>query len=236
MLAGKAPRFASFTLLVVVVNALVISLGTLRRSGPAEPSLDGPDNEEAIRFMGAAIRASRGNPLPYLQRARAMMKRGLFGAAVRDCAEAIRLDPTSAGAYFNRGLAYERQGDHVRALEDYKKACHADPSSLWAFNNRAWLLATSPLDGVRDSGSAVKAARRACELSGWKDPSVLVSLAAALAESGDFENAVAWQKQAVSLFPDGDYEPLRLAKRALNLYRHHSPLRCIRVEGALRWN
>jgi len=42
-------------------------------------------------------------------------------------------------------------------------------------------------------------AEKACELTGYKDANSLLWLAAAHAEKGNFDDAVAWQLKAISL-------------------------------------
>jgi len=44
---------------------------------------------------------------------------------------------------------------------------------------------------------AVESATRDCELTNWKSGRALETLAAACAESGDFDTAVNWQQEAV---------------------------------------
>ena len=51
------------------------------------------------------------------------------------------------------------------------------------------MLATSPDDKLRDGARAVKLATKAAEASGYETPHILSTLAAAYAETGDFENA-----------------------------------------------
>jgi hypothetical protein len=71
-----------------------------------------------------------------------------------------------------------------------------------AYNEIAWLRATCAEPTYRDAAGALEAAKRACDLSDWKNPAYLDTLAAAYAASSDFKNAVAWQTKAVALAPN----------------------------------
>ena len=66
----------------------------------------------------------------------------------------------------------------------------------------AWILTKCPDERIRDGKRAVESATKACELSGWKEPISLETLAAACALSGDFESAVKWQTKANALYSD----------------------------------
>ena len=66
-------------------------------------------------------------------------------------------------------------------------------------NNFAWVLATSPDDKLRDGARAVKMATKAAESTGYETPHILSTLAAAYAETGDFENATKWSQKAVEV-------------------------------------
>ncbi len=66
-------------------------------------------------------------------------------------------------------------------------------------------------------------ATRASELTEWKDPKKLDTLAAAYAESGDFDAAVKWQTQAIALFRE-DKDRTEGAAR-LKLYQARTPYR-----------
>jgi hypothetical protein len=91
----------------------------------------------------------------------------------------------------------------------------------------AWLLATCPKAEVRDGKQAVTLARKACELDEEDDPGVIEVLAAALAETGDFVEAVKMQKKAVRM-PDGykSEDDLKKAKERLRDYEQKKPARC----------
>ena len=66
-------------------------------------------------------------------------------------------------------------------------------------NNFAWVLATSPDDEFRDGKRAVELATKAAEQTNYETPHILSTLAAAYAETGDFENAKKWSAKAVEL-------------------------------------
>ena len=62
----------------------------------------------------------------------------------------------------------------------------------------------------------------ACELTGWNDAGQLATLAAACAEAGDFENAIAYQEKALK---DDGYAKKEDAQALLNLYKQKKPFR-----------
>lgn len=78
-----------------------------------------------------------------------------------------------------------------------------------ALNDYAWLLATHPEPAARDGRRAVLLAQRALALE--RSSTVLDTLAAALAETGDFEAAVSTQAAALAAAAD---EPMSDAERA----------------------
>jgi len=107
-------------------------------------------------------------------------------------------------------------------MRDPNKAIEVNPEVSFVWSTRAWLLATSPNADHRDGKLAVVAANKAMELPIWSEFRVLDVLAAAYAETGDFEQSVKWQTKVVDMLPPtqrADYES-RLA-----LYREGKPYR-----------
>lgn len=128
----------------------------------------------------------------------------------------------------DNGLALEGRGDallsigkHGRAIADYEKALKLLPDDPSLFNNLSWVLSTSPIDNLRDGARSVELATKACELTDYKFPHILSTLAAAYAETGDFDTAIKWSKKAVEL---GGDETEQLAKE-LESYREKKPWR-----------
>jgi len=101
--------------------------------------------------------------------------------------------------------------------------CFAPPEIL---NNLAWRLATSPDPKIRDGNQAVSLARRACELTHYQKPVYLGTLAAACAEAGQFDEAIAAAEKACTLASGpGERDLLKKNQELLELYRHHEAYR-----------
>jgi tetratricopeptide (TPR) repeat protein len=92
-----------------------------------------------------------------------------------------------------------------------------------ALNNLAWALAVVPAAALRDGAEALKYARKACEITDWKYSYALGTLAAAYAETGNFDEAVKWQQKAIEIgMPEDD---LPAARDRLRRYQQGEPFR-----------
>lgn len=117
--------------------------------------------------------------------------------AIRRFSRALEIDSEQFLARRGRGDAAISVGDHPAAIADLEKAMELQPDNDTVLNNLAWVLATSPDDAVRDGKRAIGIAQKACELTEWKQPHVISTLAAAHAEAGDFDEARKYSRQAV---------------------------------------
>ena len=167
----------------------------------------------------------------YTDRGRAWYDEQEYDKAIADYDEAIRLNPKYAWAYNNRGLARAAKGEYDKALADYDEAIRLDPEYAWAYNNRAWLWATCPDDRYRDGKRAVESATRACKLTEWKEAFPLSTLAAAYAESGDFDAAIKCQDKAQAMYLDDKDREKGLAR--LELYKAHRPYQGVSSNGTV---
>lgn len=178
--------------------------------------------DRAIADFDAALRLDPASALAHDQRGLARAARNESGRALADFNEAVRLDPLDTSARVHRARAQARAGRYAAALADYAEAIRHDPEDPAAQNGLAWLLATCPAAPLRDGPRAVALATRTNELSGWKNPYHLGTLAAAQAEAGHFDAAVTWQSSALERFPDDDPD-LPDHRARLELYRARKP-------------
>ena len=109
-----------------------------------------------------------------------------------------------ADLFRDRGQAYAMEGQWKQALADMETAIRIDPDDVEAHVALAWTLATCSEAKLRDGAKAVASATRACELTRWKSPRPLATLAASFAETGDFGGAVQMQRKAIETTPEKD--------------------------------
>jgi tetratricopeptide (TPR) repeat protein len=122
--------------------------------------------------------------------------------------EILRTSKDPAEEYTNLGVVYTQAGKYELAIQSFTKAVELKPNSTTTLNNLAWTLATTGDVSVSDANKAVELAQHACELTGYKNPSFLDTLAAAYAAAGKFDDAVKTAKQALDIAKSGDQEGL----------------------------
>jgi tetratricopeptide (TPR) repeat protein/cell division protein FtsN len=162
----------------------------------------------------------------YSNRCLAWTRKTQYAEAIADCTEALHLNPRSAKALYNRGYARDRQGDPGGAMRDYIQALNINPAYVEVFNNMAWIMATSPDSRLRDGHRAVAYAEKAVGHDGAPDINFLDTLAAAYAEDGRFDEAIAIENRIVSLLAAARRaEAIPLHVKRMNLYENRQPYR-----------
>ena len=153
--------------------------------------------------------------------------------AIEYFSEILKQDPENENALRARADAYLAIGEHAKAVADYNKALPHAQKNSGLLNNLAWVLATSPDDAVRDGKRALELAKKACELTDYKAPHILSTLASAHAELGDFEEARKWSKKAVELGKGRD--DLEQLEKELASYEAEKPWREKQVTKEKPW-
>jgi Tfp pilus assembly protein PilF len=146
---------------------------------------------EALRIKpDAATHANAGHVLA--------LQGNLAGAAVH-FTEALRLDPNYAQAHYYLGHYLAQRGKYNEAITHFEDAMRLIPEWVEPMNNLAWLLAASKETTIHNPVKAVGLAERACELTNYRRPDLLDTLAAAYAATGDFSKAIETAEKASGL-------------------------------------
>jgi eukaryotic-like serine/threonine-protein kinase len=142
--------------------------------------------------------------------------------AVAELRFATHLRPDSIALHRSLAIALVLEGNRSPdAIAEFRRVLELNPKAAEEANEFAWELATNDNPKRRDGKTAVEFATKACELANWKNPTYMDTLAAASAESGDFDAAVKWQTKAIDLLAN-TAEKANYGTR-LKLYREKKP-------------
>jgi Flp pilus assembly protein TadD len=149
-----------------------------------------------------------------------LAQQGRTGEAIWHLSEVLRINPDNAGAYYCLGKALAEQNRMEEAIESYHQALRLKPDWPEALNSLARVYATNENHELRNGPAAVQLAQRACELTGYKNPRILDTLAAAYAEAGRFSEAVTTAETAIELAAlSGQNELAEKIRDCLGLYK-----------------
>lgn len=158
---------------------------------------------------------------------------GRLDEAIENYRALLSHDADHAAGRHELGLALIRSGPAGAAegAEHLRRAYVEDRSLLARGNDIAWTLATYPDAGRRDGQLALLIALELNAVAGGAEPALLETLAAAQAETGDFETAARTVESALEIVGDPrntspDREQLlELLNRRLEQYRQGIPAR-----------
>jgi Flp pilus assembly protein TadD len=156
----------------------------------------------------------------------ALAAEGRTAEAITQLERALEINPFYTAAYENLADAYDAEHRPARAVKYFLKALDQKPDDVALLNKTAWILATAIDPAARDGREAIVLADHAVAVTGRRDASSLDTLAAAYAEAGRFDDAIATGAEALALArARGDQAfPAELTER-LALYHAHKPVR-----------
>jgi tetratricopeptide (TPR) repeat protein len=113
----------------------------------------------------------------------------------------IKKQPTNVGRWVDFGNLLMGMHDDAGARDAYRKAVLLDPKNALALNDLAWFYVTCFHPRFRNASQALLLAKKANDLSDWKDPNIIDTYAAALDMNGQPANAAITEREAVYLAP-----------------------------------
>ena len=199
-----------------------LSQGILLRS--MIEAADG-DFQKAIVDLQNILRADPTNVDLQLQLAAFYVADERPRKAIQVLSGILAADEGNWRALRSRGDALLSVGKHEQAIQDYDTALKLAADNDGILNNLAWVLSTSPKDEVRDGKRAIELATKACEVTKYEMPHIISTLAAAYAETGDFENAIKWSKKCIELGSEKLPEQIEQLRDELKHYEEGKPFR-----------
>ncbi|HEY3660884.1 MAG TPA: tetratricopeptide repeat protein [Candidatus Udaeobacter sp.] len=160
-------------------------------------------------------------------RAQIFSHEGKYDLALKDCNEALHQDRSVVEAALLRANINARVGKHAEALKEYDYLVSLHPRNVTlarVLSDRAWFRATCPNASFRNGQQAVKDAKAACSIMTWKDESMIDTLAAAYAETGDFNSAIQYVSQALAVKGISSHST-KLFQQHLALFQQHKAIR-----------
>jgi tetratricopeptide (TPR) repeat protein len=153
------------------------------------------------RELDAVRQEAVPEPMPHLELAKVLRKKGLREAAAAEFREAIRLAPDDAAAHFEFGVFYHDTRDGRDAeLAEFREAARLDSQGTpWARAELVWILTMSDVPGMRNPAEALDHARKAIEITEGQHPHFQAILALAAYRSGLHDEALAALERAKAL-------------------------------------
>ncbi len=143
-------------------------------------------------------------------------QQGDFEEAVKLFEQAIAMKPDYDEAILELSRFYLTRGQTPDAIRILQIGAKHLPKNVHILELLARVLATSRYDALRDGATALKLAEYASTLTGGREPVLQATLAAAFAETGNFERAVTVARQA-QVFVNAGGAELASLKQVLQL-------------------
>lgn len=181
------------------------------------------DVERAVTDYKEALRLEPNLPQALIGYGRLCHMNGQLDEALTHFNRAMEQSgDVTAEVACSRGDLLVDLGRYREALQDYAKAIDIDPQFEHAYRNGAWLLATCPDETIRDAESALAGAKKALECGYGDRCAALDTLAAAQANAGQYQEAVATINQAIQIASE-EARPVYEERRTM--YQHGQPFR-----------
>ena len=166
----------------------------------------------ALRPDDADLHISAGHELNQLDH---------FRAALDELAIAKNLDPNLPRLHVETARALFKLGRDREGVAEFLTAVRLAPGDYQILAEAAHYLAANENAAARDGKLALQLALKADEISGQCQPMAFDALATALAETGDFSNAVIYAQRTLDWAKAAHAKGLEPLLRRLEAYQNH---------------
>ena len=178
----------------------------------------------AVEHLAAAVKYQPNYVEAHLAYADELRRVSNFALALTQYAEATAINPRSVPARLGSAVTLVALGRSREALDSLTSATMLYPDRLEYKSALARLLAAAPDDRVRDARQALAIIDR--DFRQQRTTEIGETLAMALADLGDFDQAVGIQREVMASATSAGMKPAA-ARMAVNLrlYQQHQPCR-----------
>ncbi len=198
--------------------------------------LEQGNQEQAIEKLEESLDLWPNNVQAHHTLALLLLEQDETESAIEHLNDALRIEPRYIPSLLSLATVYSQENRWAEAIDMFRRVIETEPQFqnllarradlLQAINNVAWIMATQPDESLRDGFGAVELSEQLCEATDFEIPSYMDTLAAALAETGEFERAQELAAQAIDIALDADNISLAAAiQDRLNHYEDGKPYR-----------
>ena len=182
--------------------------------------------DEAIEHYLKALEIKPDYLEAYYNLGNALARKGDDKAAIYNYKKVLQINPDYFEVYYNMGQISLKQGEVAKAIKNYQEVLKINSKMTHALYNLSWIYATSIDRNYRNGIKAVELAEKLCMLTDYQQPLAMDTLAAAYAETGNFDMAVETAQKALDLALQLGPEELVIGlKNRLKLYKMGQPYR-----------
>jgi tetratricopeptide (TPR) repeat protein len=185
--------------------------------------------DEAIAHLEQALATDPGYAQAHYNLGNAFLQKHQVDEAIEQFQKLVAIQPDSAEARRSLGIALIQRGSVDEAIAQFQKALAIQPGFVEVQKDLAglaWRLATSSDPSMRNGAKAVELAEQTDKLSSGNSPGMAAILAAACAEAGHFDQAVAAGQRALNLAASQNNAALASTiQTQLDFYKSGRPFR-----------
>jgi len=184
------------------------------------------DIDKAIYNFTKSLQISPNFPIAHSNLANAFFKKGDLNKAKQHYLTVLKLSPEHYSAEYNLGKLFLNQKKFKQSIYHFNKILTYKPDMIQALYNLSWIYSTCGNEKIRNGKLSLNIAEKLCKITGTNQPLSLDALAAAYAETNQFDRAVSTASKAYKLALLYNINDLADdIKIRLKLYRNNIPYR-----------
>jgi protein O-mannosyl-transferase len=158
--------------------------------------------KQAIEYFRMAIKLKPDFADAYSNLGLAMQAQGNYDEAIKNLSCAAQLQPNEIKPRNDLANALILSGKINEAIEQLRRIINIRPDTAASLNSLALLIAAHPEIKGRDANEAVRLARRACELTNYRNAGFLQTLAMAYSSAARFSEAANTAEAVLKIDPN----------------------------------